>query len=110
MKLTDDDREKLREFETEDLLLAVDHLDEMRGELADHGIRPPAIRMKLLELHQIAFDVIKRGHQFPDGMDMIETTDEILESIENIIDNAEKLQSVISDFQQLLPEPDYDDF
>ena len=68
MKLTDDDREKLREFETEDLLLAVDHLDEMRGELGDDGIRPPPIRMKLLELHQIAFDVIKRGHQFPDGI------------------------------------------
>lgn len=64
MKLTDDDREKLREFETEDLLLAVDHLDEMRGELADDGIRPPPIRMKLLELHQIAFDVIKRGINF----------------------------------------------
>lgn len=49
------------QFETADLLRAVDHVDTLRKELSDgEDLRPPIIRQELLELHQLAMDVSHR--------------------------------------------------
>ena len=106
MKLTEEDRAKFNEFETEDLLYIIDNLDAMRGELADDGIRPPEIRDNLLKLHQHAFDTIRLGGQFPENIH--ELVDDITTSIDNIIENAEKMQELLYDFEERLPEPKCD--
>lgn len=50
------------QFETTDLLGAVDNLDILRQELADdEDGRPPEIRQELLKLHQAAMAVSHRG-------------------------------------------------
>ena len=109
MKLTEEDREKLEPFETMSLLYAIDDLDEIRGELASDSImEPPEIRNQLMSLHQAAFHVINEGGQFPEDQDMFELTEEISHSLMTIIENAEKIMSLVDDFQNLLPEPEID--
>lgn len=49
----ENDVEVEREFETRDLLAAVDVFDEMGTHLNDRGIaRPPQMRGELLDVHQ----------------------------------------------------------
>jgi len=62
-KMSDDEWQKLYEnFETTWLLSAVDHLDVVRGQLADGDhLEPPEIRTDLLKLHQLAMDVVNNG-------------------------------------------------
>ena len=59
-RMTDDEWQNLYEnFETTDLLAAVDLLDEVRGILGDRpGWKPPELRTNLLKLHQLAMDVV----------------------------------------------------
>ncbi len=59
-KMTKEDWQNLYEnFESTDLLSAIDHLDKVRGSLAnDENFRPPEIRNELMDLHALAVDVV----------------------------------------------------
>ncbi len=49
-------------FETTWLLDAVGHIDTLRSHLSDRdSIRPPQMRDDMLQLHQLAMDVINNG-------------------------------------------------
>ncbi len=61
--MTEQEWHKLYEnFETTWLLDAVKHIDILRGHVADRDlIRPPQMRDDMLQLHQLAMDVVNNG-------------------------------------------------
>ena len=103
------------EFETGRLLHAVDALDELRGLLSDieegHGTipRPPAMRDHLLKLHQMVFN---------DGYEVARDElckaalllDDINMEVFEIIQQAEKIRSILRDLQESLPEFDDEEY
>ena len=61
-----DDREEWQHlyenFETTELLSAVDAVDSLRDDLNDgEGCRPPELRTDLLKLHELAMAVVNNG-------------------------------------------------
>ena len=69
MSITDEEySEVIDAVCTHDILNVVDKVDELRGYFSDdfeQGCvpRPPEIRQRLLELHEIGMDAINRGHR-----------------------------------------------
>lgn len=75
--------EESEDFNTWDLLDAVEYFDEMRDHLNDRTrYRPPLMRDQLLELHQLAMDA------YPDGNK---------ETLAKLYDRAENLESIAFD-------------
>jgi hypothetical protein len=69
-ELTPDRRpEEAGDFDTMDLLEAVDHLDQIRYRVADQEkLRPPEVREQLMELHQLIFGLMREGRTIPDEL------------------------------------------
>lgn len=76
------------DFESGDLLKAVDNLDNMRYVLADKDdIIPPESRQNLMKLHRMVFNALnyKGDH---DKEKMIELIDEIRDDVDQVKQNA----------------------
>lgn len=85
-EITDEDWDKLQDFDTRRLLAAVDEVDTLRGLLTDDGIRPPEIRDRLLKLHQLAMAVING-----DAQDLDDEVFDILEAVKRLHDTLSAL-------------------
>jgi len=81
----------------------VDHVDKLRGHLADDGLRPPEIRIDLLKLHQMAMDVVNRGQTskaqefFDLAYELESQVFDMLESLEYVYEKLNKLSDLYPD-------------
>lgn len=60
---SDEEWDKLQDFDTYRLIGAVDEVDALRSMVADDGTRPLEIRNRLFKLHQLAMAVINEDVQ-----------------------------------------------
>jgi hypothetical protein len=88
-------------FETRDILIAVDYLDKVRSRIAE----PNQIRNDLMHLHTRAMALINQGDQsVPDGDDHIyDLAIEIEDEIDGFIENLEKIKGIVSPLVKLMP-------
>ena len=106
-KITNQEWEKLIEnedFDTADLLSAVDAVDEMRGHLSDgDGSRPPELRTNLLRLHDLAMAVLRNGSrsQVPA---LFELAGDLEMQVQEIAMALEKVEATLSQLTALYPE------
>jgi len=89
----------LADFETQDLLEAVDDLDSIRGILADgEHLEPPQIRIDLLKLHGLALRVCNQGHG--DAGELLELATDIEYQIDDIRDAADRIAKVLRELTE----------
>jgi hypothetical protein len=101
-EMSDRDWEALHEnFDTADLLNAVDSFDALRGYLNDRdNFQPPEIRGDLLKLHGLAMKVIGAGarggatEMFDLAEDLEGQIAQMMEEMEQITGTLEKLTSL----------------
>lgn len=100
--MSDDGWNALHEnFDTSELLSAVDSFDALRGYLNDpDDFQPPEMRGELLKLHGLAMKVIGAGarggaaEMFDLAEDLEEQVAQMLEEMEQIADTLGKLTSL----------------
>lgn len=109
-KLTEDEFEKIYEnFESADLLTAIDHLDQLRYLMDDQeDLRPPVSREHLFKLHDSIFAICGHYIRKLDVEGTHDMLDELHDLIFNLQDNAQKLERILDNLRETLPEPDYD--
>jgi hypothetical protein len=84
----------LDEFETHDLLEAVDDLDSIRGILADGlNLEPPQVRIDLMKLHELAMRVCNEGEG--DTSEVVELAIDIEDQLEEIRDASDRIIQVL---------------
>jgi hypothetical protein len=94
--MTDDEWQALHEgFDTHRLLDAVDDLDTLRQALSDDGLKPPEIRDRLLQLHQLAMAVINEGSQDEAG-ELFDLALELEDEAFEIMEAATRLHEALS--------------
>ncbi|MBM3654777.1 MAG: transposase [Alphaproteobacteria bacterium] len=101
-RMSDKDWEALLDnFDTNDLLSAVDCLEALRGHLNDRAdFQPPEIRGELLKLHGLAMKVIGEGalggaeEMFDLAEDLEDQVTEMMDEIEQIADTLGKLTAL----------------
>lgn len=101
--VTNEDWDKLQEFDTRRLLGAVDALDTLRGLLADDGIRPPEIRDRMLKLHQLAMAVINEDTQEEAG-ELFELAQELDDEVFDMLEAVKRLHDTLNALTKLRPE------
>lgn len=91
-------------FETADLLAAVDAVDSLRDDLNDRDHdAPPAIRDDLLKLHQLAMAVVNNGardqaHEFFDLAGALD------DQVSGMMESLEQIRDTLAQIMQLYPE------
>lgn len=96
---------ELDEFETHNLLEAVDRLDSIRSILADGpNLEPPQIRTDMLKLHQLAMKVCNEG----DGNvgELVELATEIEDQVEEMHEASESILRVLRGITEADMKPD----
>jgi hypothetical protein len=85
-------------FETTELLRAVDAIDNLRDDLNDgEAHRPPELRTNLLKLHRLAMDVVdkdlrsKASGMFDLAIDIDEQVSHMMSELEQVKDTLTKL-------------------
>ena len=109
--MTDEEWCKLYEnFETTDLLAAVDVLDGVRSALGDGpNFEPPELRTNLLKLHQMAMDVVNQ--RWTDrASEMFDLANDLDMEIFSVIEALEQIQAVLTKLTDLYPESLADNF
>lgn len=101
--ITDEDWDKLQDFDTRRLLDAVGALDTLRGLLADDGVRPPEIRNRLLKLHQLAMAVINEDAQEEAG-ELFDLAQELDDEVFDMLEAVKRLHDTLSVLTELRPE------
>ena len=93
VRLSKETLQELRDnFDTMDILSAVDQLDEIRALVADReNDRPPEVRDNLLKLHKLAHRIINEGHVPSDSDELWNLAYDIEDDIYPILENAEKI-------------------
>ena len=104
-EMTDEEWQHLYEnFETTDLLTAVDLIDEVRGVLGDGpNWEPPELRINLLKLHQLAMDVVNQGDK-DHAQEMFDLANELDMEVFGLLESLEAIQRVLSQLTDLYPE------
>lgn len=102
--ITDDEWQRLYEnFETTDLLRAVDAVDKLRDDLNDREYgAPPQIRCDLLKLHQLAMDVINNGSKSQAG-ELFELACDLDLQVDQMMEALEQVQETLSRLMTLYP-------
>ena len=96
----------LDEFETHDLLEAVDDLDRIRDILADGpNLQPPQVRIDLMELHKLAMRVCNEGED--DSSELVELAIGLEDQVEEIRDASDHIIEVLRGITEA--ETDQDD-
>ncbi len=87
------------EFETNDLLEAVDDLDTIRDILADGpNLEPPQLRIDLMRLHKLAMRVCKKGED--DSSELVELAIDIEDQLEDIRDASDHIMEVLREITE----------
>ncbi len=87
------------EFETNDLLEAVDDLDTIRDILADGpNLEPPQLRIDLMKLHKLAMRVCKEGQD--DSSELVELAIDIEDQLEDIRDASDHIMEVLREITE----------
>ena len=94
------------DFDTMDLLEAVDHLDQIRYRVADQeDYAPPEVREQLMELHELIFGLMREGQTIPDELHVRDLIDAIRVTISPIVEHTERILTTLRALEQELPEP-----
>ena len=89
-----DRQQTLDEFETTELLGAVDDVDNIRGMLADgEHLEPPKLREDLMKLHGLAMRVCNEGTD--ERSELFELAIEVEDEVEDIRDAANRILDVV---------------
>jgi hypothetical protein len=92
-------------FDTMDILYAVDQLDEIRALVADReNYRPPEVRDNLLKLHKLVHSIINEGHVSSDSDELWNLAYDIEDDIYPILENAEKILDTLRKLTALAPD------
>jgi hypothetical protein len=102
--MTDKDWEALLDnFDTTELLSAVDCLDALRGHLNDREhSQPPAIRGELLKLHDLAMKVIGEG-ALGGAREMFDLADDLEDQVARMMDEIEQIAETLAKLTSLRP-------
>src|SRR5258708_32588519 len=103
--MTEEEWQHLYEnFETTELLSAVDAVDCLRDDLNDgEGCRPPELRTNLLKLHELAMAVVNKGSRsqaskmFDLAMHLDEQVGHMMTALEQVQDTLASLVAMDSD-------------
>lgn len=103
-EITDDEWEKIEEFDTHSILYAVDKLDIARGYLSDReDYRPPEIRDSLMKLHRISMDVVHSGHAGA-VRELFDIANDLEDQLYEITTSIEYVEKVIRSLLDVYPE------
>ena len=110
--MTEEEWQHLYEnFETTELLSAVDAVDCLRDDLNDgEGCRPPELRTNLLKLHELAMAVVNNGSRsqaskmFDLAMNLDEQVGHMMNELEEVHDTLAKLVALYPDMVALYPD------
>ena len=104
-KMTEEEWRALYEnFETADLLAAVDRLDEVRGVLADgEHLEPPQLRTDLLRLHRLAMEVVNHGRTDRAG-EFFSLAGDLEMQVAELAEALESIRRVLGKLDDLFPE------
>ena len=108
MPSEEESRRRLEEFDTTTILAAVDALDDIRAILADgpFGSEPPQARANLLELHELAHEIINEGHDLnPRVEKMVMLADDVIADMLSLSDLADKIRDTLEALVRATPEP-----
>jgi hypothetical protein len=99
-----DEWKKLREnFDTKELLSAVDAVDELRGHLNDQeNCIPPQIRTDLLTLHQLAMAVVNEGSR-SQAEELFTLADELHGQVHQMLEYMEQISNALTALIALQP-------
>lgn len=103
--MTDEEWQNLYEnFETTDLLSAVDAVDRLRDDLNDgEDFRPPELRISLLKLHELAMDVVNNGSR-SQASKMFDLAIELDDQVSGMMNELELIQDTLRKLVALYPE------
>ena len=103
--MTDEEWQHLYEnFETTELLSAVDTVDSLRDDLNDGECsRPPELRTNLLKLHKLAMAVVNNGAR-GQASEMFDLAMDLEEQVSHMMTNLEQIQDTLAKLIALYPE------
>ena len=103
--MTDEEWENLNEnFETTDLLSAVDAVDSLRAELNDgKGLEPPELRTGMLRLHDLAMAVVNNGER-DQASEMFDLALDLEDQVSSMMTELEQIQDTLAKLVALYPE------
>jgi hypothetical protein len=103
--MTEEEWQHLHEnFETTDLLRAVDAVDTLRDDLNDgENRRSPELRTNLLKLHQLAMAVVNNG-SCSQASGMFELAIDLDEQVSHMMNALEQVQETLAKLVALYPE------
>lgn len=103
--ITDAELNKLEDnFETAELLRAVDEIDKMRGYLNDRDdFRPPQIRDYLLKLHGLA-DRLINARAKGVASEFFDLAEELDGQIFDLLESLEAVRDILAKLTELYPE------
>lgn len=103
--MTREEWKKLREnFDTTELLSAVDAVDELRAHLNDReDSSPPQIRSDLLKLHQLAMAVVNE-RSLTQAEEFFTLADELKTEICQMLEFLEQINYTLSELTALCPD------
>jgi hypothetical protein len=107
--MTDEEWQRLHSnFNTTDLLEAVDAVDSLRDHLNDgEDCRPPELRTNLLKLHRLAMLVVNNAEH--GKMDeMFDLAMDLEEQVSSMMTYLEQVQSTLEKLVALMPENEDD--
>ncbi len=102
--MTDEEWQHLYEnFETTELLNAVDAVNSLRDNLNDGKYcRPPELRKNLLKLHELAMAVVNNGAR-SQASEMFDLAMDLDEQVSHIMTNLEQVQDTLAKLVALYP-------
>lgn len=106
--ISDEEWDKLQDFDTYRLIDAVDEVDALRSMVADDGIRPPEIRNRLFKLHELAMAVINEDVQ-EDAGELFELAQELDDEVLDVLEAMQRLHDTLSALTELRPKSLDDD-
>jgi hypothetical protein len=103
--MTEEEWQHLYEnFETTELLSAVDAVDCLRDDLNDgEGCRPPELRTNLLKLHELAMAVVNNGSR-SQASKMFNLAMNLDEQVSHMMNELEQVQDTLAKLMALYPE------
>jgi glutathionyl-hydroquinone reductase len=93
-------------FDTRDLLDAVDSLDALRQELGDSDLRPPEVRIQLLTLHTLLHEGINMGVRNVDAVEVSNLLEEIDMTLFHILEYVEQTREPLDKLRNLFNQLD----
>lgn len=95
-------------FETMDLMYAVDHIDTLRSFLGDGpNFQPPEIRNDMMKLHELGMQVVNQRSD-ANLAEFVELAEDLNSDLYQMMEALDKVQDTMRKLIQLIPESAYD--